>query len=60
MNKDRYKCSYEGCEAAYNKESRLKVHILKHTGEVSLTNQKLPLFLILFVLEALFVRGNWL
>ncbi|XP_076435969.1 uncharacterized protein LOC143275615 [Babylonia areolata] len=29
----KYKCSYDGCEAAFAKSSRLKIHTRTHTGE---------------------------
>jgi len=42
--KKRYKCTFEGCDKAYAKPSRLEEHERSHTGEVSSGDRRISVF----------------
>jgi len=45
--KKHYHCTYEGCDKAYSKPSRLEEHERSHTGDVSLLLHSVDVFQML-------------
>lgn len=57
--KRRYQCTYERCEKAYTKPSRLEEHERSHTGDVSLSSSSIGahIYSNIFTLASFCVRN---
>ena len=56
--KKRHRCTYQGCEKAYSKPSRLEEHERSHTGQVYLSCHSLCT-LTCYILETLRLQNLW-